>query len=273
MKFALVDSQKIEASKGLKGLRPSCGSELIAKCGTRKINHWAHKGARNCDPWWEPETEWHRNWKDKFPIEWQEKIQFDEHTNEKHIADIFTENNLVVEFQHSHIDAKERQAREKFYKNMVWVVDGTRLQRDYPRFQKRIGEFKLTSQRGVYAVEFPDEVFPKNWLESSVPVIFDYCGLAENETDQCKSLLWCIVPQINSLNAIIVAFQKSDFVQIVKSRGQLFISHTGQESGSQVQPQLYTKLNNRVTTHRGGPLINWIEKKQATGKWRPRKRW
>ena len=63
MKFALVDNDKLESTKGLKGTCQICGSELIAKCGTVKINHWAHKGTRICDPRWENETEWHRIWK------------------------------------------------------------------------------------------------------------------------------------------------------------------------------------------------------------------
>src|SRR5690606_37797684 len=114
--------------------------------------------------WWETETEWHRKWNDYFPIEWQERIQFDEQSNEKHIADILTERSLVVEFQHSFNNPIERANREKFYKNMVWVVDGTRLQRDYPRFLKDIKEFSQTYQRGVFSVDFVSEVFPKNWL-------------------------------------------------------------------------------------------------------------
>lgn len=51
MKFAIIDNTKVEAIKGVKGICPSCGSELIAKCGEVKVNHWAHKGMRNCDPW------------------------------------------------------------------------------------------------------------------------------------------------------------------------------------------------------------------------------
>ncbi|MBC8883345.1 hypothetical protein H9X57_07610 [Flavobacterium piscinae] len=136
MKFAIVNGIKSEALKGIKGICPSCGSELIAKCGVQKINHWAHKNTRTCDSWWESETEWHRSWKNNFPIEWQEFILFDTQTKEKHIADVRTENGLVIEFQHSHITPQERYLREKFYKNMVWVVDGTRLKRDYPRFFK-----------------------------------------------------------------------------------------------------------------------------------------
>ena len=71
MKFALSNDERIEASKGAKGVCPSCGSELIAKCGEIVIHHWAHK--KKCDDyWWENETQWHRNWKNKFPDEWQE---------------------------------------------------------------------------------------------------------------------------------------------------------------------------------------------------------
>jgi competence protein CoiA len=132
MKFALVDNIKLEATEGLKGICPSCGSELIAKCGAVKMNHWAHKGTRNCDLWWENETEWHRTWKNNFSTDWQEIILIDEISGEKHIADIRTIHGLVIEFQHSHIDPVERTKREKFYKNMVWVVDGTRLKRGYP---------------------------------------------------------------------------------------------------------------------------------------------
>lgn len=67
MKFALINGDKAEATKGAKGVCPSCGSELIAKCGEVKVDHWAHKGNRNCDPWWENETDWHRSWKGNFP--------------------------------------------------------------------------------------------------------------------------------------------------------------------------------------------------------------
>ncbi len=97
MKFALVNGNKVEATKGAKGQCPLCDSDLIAKCGELKINHWAHKGKRNCDPWWENETDWHRSWKGKFPIEWQEVVQFDE-SGEKHIADVKTDQGWVLEF-------------------------------------------------------------------------------------------------------------------------------------------------------------------------------
>lgn len=195
MKFAVVNGNKIEASKGAKGFCQSCGAEVIAKCGEFKINHWAHKKIRQCDTWWETETEWHREWKGNFPIEWQEIIQFDGLTNEKHIADIRTDKGLVVEFQHSHINPVERRQREDFYKNMIWIVDGTRLQRDIPRFMKAQKDFVEMIKPRIFGIEFADECFPKNWLGSSVPVIFDFKGMAtiENERNN-RTLLYCIIP-------------------------------------------------------------------------------
>ena len=56
MKYALVNGEKEEATKGAKGVCQICDSELIAKCGEVNINHWAHKGNHNCDPWLENET-------------------------------------------------------------------------------------------------------------------------------------------------------------------------------------------------------------------------
>lgn len=244
MKIALIENNRVEAQPKQEAICPCCSNSVISKCGKQKVWHWAHKNLSNCDNWWETETEWHRKWKDNFPIDWQEKIQFDDQTKEKHIADIYTEHNLVVEFQHSHVDPIERQTREQFYKNMVWVVDGTRLQNDYPRFQKKIDEFKSTKQQGVFYVDFVDEVFPKNWLKSSVTVIFDFKGLSIDESDQYKDILWCLLPQTDSFSGFFVGLRKNDFVQIVKSRGQLFSDISKQQelnSISTIQSQMPLK--------------------------------
>jgi competence CoiA-like predicted nuclease len=174
MKFALVDNKRIEANKGAKGICPYCGSELTARCGQIRINHWAHKKDSNCDPWWEPETEWHRLWKNYYPNDWQEIPLSDIQTGEKHIADVRTSHGLVIELQHSHLDPQERISRERFYKHMVWIVDGTRLKRDYPRFLKGKNHFRRTNKQNIFIVDFPDECFPPAWLKSSVPVIFDF---------------------------------------------------------------------------------------------------
>ncbi|WDD92819.1 hypothetical protein Bsp3421_002850 [Burkholderia sp. FERM BP-3421] len=74
---------------------------MVAKCGRVKVWHWAHKGKKPCDPWYESETQWHRDWKDKFPREWQEVVDHDAQSGEIHIADVKTPHGLVLEFQHS----------------------------------------------------------------------------------------------------------------------------------------------------------------------------
>ncbi|MBI1223855.1 MAG: hypothetical protein GC192_01345 [Bacteroidetes bacterium] len=123
MKYANVDGEKREAFQGGKGLCDCCNQETVAKCGTQKIHHWAHKSLKHCDDWWEPETEWHRQWKSFFPKEWQEVVHFDLKTGEKHIADIKTESGIVIEFQNSPMDIPEMESREKFYQKMVWVIN------------------------------------------------------------------------------------------------------------------------------------------------------
>ena len=45
-------------------------------------------------------------------------------TGEKHIADVKNGAGLVLEFQNSAMDDGERTARESFYRNMIWVVNG-----------------------------------------------------------------------------------------------------------------------------------------------------
>lgn len=218
MKFALYNGNKIEAVKDAKGYCPICNSELIAKCGNLKINHWAHKGVRNCDPWWENETEWHRAWKGNFSNDWQEVILTDENTGEKHIADIRTSYGLVVEFQHSHIDPIERTKREAFYKKMIWIVDGTRLKRDYPRFLKSTGSFRLTNKKGYFILDSPDECFPSAWLDCKVPVIFDYMGVEKiNYANDWRYPVYCLFPKSNISGSVIAIIPRYLLIQKIIS--------------------------------------------------------
>ncbi|MCZ4410536.1 competence protein CoiA family protein [Cryomorphaceae bacterium 1068] len=218
MKYALINGEKTEAANGSRGFCPSCGSELIAKCGEVKINHWAHKGKRNCDPWWENETEWHRNWKNKFPEEWQEEIHTDPKSGEKHIADVRAKDGLVLEFQHSYIKPEEQRSREAFYKRMVWIVDGTRLKRDFPRFLKGMKDAMTVKER-IYSTDFPEEVFPKAWVESEVPVILDFGRgtLADDPHLKIKQNLYCLLPIRSNFGfeMYIAEFSRKPFIENV----------------------------------------------------------
>lgn len=202
MKYAIVDNQKIEAKKGLKGLCPMCNQLVIAKCGQFKVNHWAHISCKHCDSWWENETEWHRHWKDMFPIEWQEVISYDDKTGEKHIADIKTNMGSVIEFQHSNISIEERVSREKFYKDMMWVVDGTRRKNDFKHFLNAFEYgyiWQTDKDSPLVILDNAHRYLPKEWLDCSVPVFFDFKGLLNQDkesydNDILREPLWCLLP-------------------------------------------------------------------------------
>src|SRR5262245_13731989 len=129
MKFALVNGQRQEAQPDLSGECPVCKSPMIAHCGDVYARHWAHKGSQLCDRWWEPETEWHRAWKDQFPAEWQEIVHHAEN-GDRHIADVKTDRDWVIEFQNSYLKPDERRSRDAFYRKLIWVLNGKRRKTD-----------------------------------------------------------------------------------------------------------------------------------------------
>jgi len=217
MKFALIDGKKEEAKKGAKALCQFCGSELIAKCGEIKINHWAHKSKRNCDPWWENEGEWHRAWKNEFPTEWQEIIHHDEN-GEKHIADIKTGTDWIIEFQHSYLKPEERRSRNAFYNKLIWVVDGARRKTDKKQFAKILKEesIQIIDNPPTIKVRFPEECRLFNeWRNSNSLVFFDFSGDKENE----NSLLWLLYPHMQSGNIYLSYISKSGFIELSNDHG------------------------------------------------------
>jgi hypothetical protein len=226
MKFALVNGVKTEAQQGQRGSCEICQSVMIAKCGNERMKHWAHKSKISCDPWWENETEWHRAWKNRFPENCQEIIHRDPATGEIHKADIKTTSGLVIEFQRSAIQPAEMRSRECFYKNMVWVVDGTRLMRDYPRFLKGFSALRRTV-KDFFLSSFPDECFPSNWLTSSVPVYFDFQGSHDTvqPQDARRSALWCLFPNRVEGYAVVAGVPCEELVKLSSTAPDLLFAH------------------------------------------------
>ncbi|MCC6396717.1 MAG: hypothetical protein IT282_06830 [Bacteroidetes bacterium] len=127
MQYAFIDGARHAPEPNLEGICPVCSEATVSKCGPMRLWHWAHRGKRHCDSWWENETEWHRAWKSRFPPESREVVHFDSATGEKHVADVKTQCGVVVEFQNSAISLAELYARELFYGRMLWVVNGARF--------------------------------------------------------------------------------------------------------------------------------------------------
>ena len=267
MLIAEVDGKRCKATKGAKGVCPYCKSEVISKCGEQKTAHWAHKSCKACDSWHDKGTEWHLMWKSYFPENWQEIIKYDEKTGEKHIADVCTEKGFILEFQHSAIKPEERQSREAFYKNMNWVVDGTRLKNDFKRFlnidnisvARIITKIVIPTQNNrhvanILEIDYPEDIFPKSWLNSSVPVVFDFKGL--NQIDSPTDLrhsIFCLLPLKNNSKRYAIQALMRDFIGNAVTGGwEIFLNNQTNKLKQDIENQkkIIQQYRPRTTNHR-----------------------
>ena len=252
MRYAEVNGERVEAGKGARGICPHCHESVIAKCGSRKVHHWAHKSKKNCDLWWENKTEWHYSWQDCFPKDWQE-VTFTSSTGERHIADIHTPHGLTVEFQHSFINLEEQRSREAFYEDeangrkMIWVVNGTRLSKDVERF---VDEVRFISKFYGNVFRCSPRMFNPNWGSSTVPVFFDFGDVSRDEVTG-KGLIWGLLPWKRSVRdreeTFCVRLDKEGFISSISSGS---ILNSLRDLKYQItfippQPDLLTYLLNR----------------------------
>lgn len=124
-----LNGNRILPEKGKMGTCQLCVNEVKAYCGEININHWRHTNLSQCDSWKENESEWHREWKNEFPKDWQEVI-ISNH-NEKHIADIKTPNGLILELQNSSISSSTIKIRENFYSKIIWLINANKFKDNF----------------------------------------------------------------------------------------------------------------------------------------------
>lgn len=134
MQYANIDGIRRAAEPGLKAVCGHCGNEVRAKCGNIVVHHWAHVAAENCDPWYEPETQWHRDWKSHFGEERSEISIVKQ--GARHIADVLTKEELVIEFQNSPISGETIVEREQFYEKIIWVINGEHFKDSFQIFDR-----------------------------------------------------------------------------------------------------------------------------------------
>lgn len=170
MQFADVWGVRVLPIKKGRAQCPICKETVIAKCGTKKMHHWAHEANRSqCpgDSWFEPETEWHRRWKEYFPEDWREVIVGN------HRADIQLPNSCVIEVQNSmSISPEEIREREQFYGNMVWILNGAKFKKFY---------VWGTNERGDSIYRWKNAV--TKWLSATKPVYIDGLGTANRHLE------------------------------------------------------------------------------------------
>ncbi len=209
MNLAIIEGERHAAQPGLVADCPACSKAMIAKCGTRRVWHWAHRGTRSCDHWWEPETAWHRAWKNEFPESWQESIHMSA-TGEKHIADVKTSHGKVLEFQHSFLRPEERDARESFYRDMAWVVDGARRARNGAQFVAALRDAIVLCQKPLIVSAFTHEsALMQEWVAARTPVYFDFGEIEQGDGN--AAVLWRFSPCPNA-RAYLSPIPKAQFV-------------------------------------------------------------
>jgi len=208
MKLAYVEGDNRVAEPGLVGKCRDCGHVMVAKCGKHRVWHWAHWKSKECDPWWETETEWHRSSKNQFPVAWQE-IGHTARSGERHRADVRTESGLVLEFQYSPLKEAERASREDFYTRLVWVVYANRRLRDRKNFFASLsGPLRVASRLPTYAIHRHDSALLRDWGKSRAPVYFDFGG-----TEQGDGPLWRLHPFRDDEFAYATPLVRAEFVK------------------------------------------------------------
>ena len=104
MLYAEHEEEWVKARPGAEATCPMCGEPVKAFCGEIQVWHWRHEHTRDCDSWGEPETKWHRAWKETVRPAHREVII--RGAQATHRADIRTADGLVIELQHSSISSE-----------------------------------------------------------------------------------------------------------------------------------------------------------------------
>lgn len=201
MQFAIHNNIRKAAEPKLKGFCLHCNSEVIAKCGEKNIWHWAHFKIENCDSWSEPETEWHRNWKGCFGVEFSEiKVEKD---NAYHIADVLNKNGIVFEFQNSPISAEVIQKREEFYgEKMIWIINGISFKENLKIYEEdylRNWKFKVLDEFAAANYEIKSALIIEDW-QVKQDVVKNYLIKNDFEYDQNEKIYYLDLKKIANKN-------------------------------------------------------------------------
>lgn len=187
MIFATVNGEKIQAKPKTIGICPLCEQTVFSKCGEIIVWHWAHKKDEGCDSWYEPETQWHKNWKLIFGRDNCEIVIKKEGI--RHIADIRTKQDVIIELQNSPILRPIIRKRETFYgERMIWIINGKNFKdnfdihpyifsdREYYRFNNPLSpEFRSVEMNSLQKqLSFRWDRPRKSWAKVQRNVFIDF---------------------------------------------------------------------------------------------------
>ena len=110
---------------------------------------------------------------------------------------------------------------------MIWVVDGRRLKHDFSRFKNDNPEFRTWPNNKIQKIHYAEFVFPKLWLERTVPVIFDWGYGPEPGSYSDKPIsrpLICLLPQNDKYAAAnCFSISRSNVSKMINNEQKFFI--------------------------------------------------
>ena len=220
MKYALLNGQYVTATPHQKGaVCPLCLSEMVARCGTINVHHWAHKKGAHCDAWCEPDSEWRHRWLDSFSgCSVEQKL---EKGKEKHLIDVQTELGTNILLRRGRIKEAELAKMEDFFPNLVWIVDVGSSQRAADQFKKLYQDDDIShSFDNVWETSMGDKGLPSAWTSCRYPVFLDFSN-AKDLPEYISKYLWCLMPyEVNSLvyDRVLLRYTEEEMIEGLKKR-------------------------------------------------------
>jgi len=124
-----IDNRKIDAPDAYPHIITfcqNCGHRLHPACVTPgniylKHPYFFHDVGVECDTWYEPVTDWHRDWQEIVSLD-QREVSI-EKGNVGHIADIYLpQPKIVIELQYSNFPIDIKLKRDAFYDRIFWLT-------------------------------------------------------------------------------------------------------------------------------------------------------
>jgi hypothetical protein len=127
-----------------------------------------------------------------------------------------TESGVVLEFQHSFLCPEEREARESFYQNVIWVVDGLRRKQDRVKFFASLGDpIAVIGKLQIFVAPSNEGALLRDWAASRVPVYFDFGDSEPGDTLRFNTpTLWRLNPRSPNGIAYLSPVPKRFFLRV-----------------------------------------------------------
>ena len=236
-----------DGSKNTAAWCPCCGKPMVARVGTERRPHWAHKSAERCDEWWEVESDWHIEWRKRFLDAAKPNVKIEvEHVLEKdggrHFSDVRIDDRLSIILRRARMDDAMKSERLAFFGDLIWLVQAKKS--EYNRLIRQQEESELLPVVGLKACNVcasADKSFFSSWKNARCLVVFDFRLASGWDSEKLR----VVVPG-GGLSRNIVCLGVDDFVERIVTTGSLF-----RKTNEEVNAEFYKRrrLASRTENH------------------------